>query len=128
MLSRYTLFAAMFFLWTGLLALPGLIGVNPHAAIAALFRADLQLPIWGLVIVSTLLTLIVLVHFQPRLDPNRAALLYVLEPAFAAVFAASIHGEPFEGFKLVGCLMILAANVLVELPKPTLRAAGSSGQ
>ena len=109
-------FTGMFFLWTGLLALPGLAFTDPHAAFAALLRPELQLPIWGLVIVSTVLTLIVLVHFQPSLDPSRAALLYVLEPAFAAVFAALLHGEPFEGFKLAGCLMILLASVIAELP------------
>jgi drug/metabolite transporter (DMT)-like permease len=118
-------FAAVFFLWTGLLALPGLIGADPGAAVAALLRPDLQIPIWGLVVVSTLFTLIVLVHFQPRLDPSRAALLYVLEPGFAALFATLLHDEPFEGFKLAGCLMILFANVAVELPKPRRPAPGS---
>jgi len=109
-------FTGMFFFWTGLLALPGLAGTDPRKAFAALVRPDLQLPIWGLVIVSTILTLIVLVHFQPCLDPSRAALLYVLEPAFAAVFAGLLRHEPFEGYKLAGCSMILLGSVIVELP------------
>ena len=111
-------FAGMLFLWTGLLALPALVGTDPRTIFATLLRADLQLPIWGLVIVATLFTLIILVHFQPRLDPSRAALLYVLEPAFAAVFAALLQGEPFAGWKLLGCLMILAANLLGSRSPP----------
>ena len=111
-------YAAGFFLWTGLIAFAGLVALRGDATtdalIGALFRADLQVPIWGLAVVSTLFTLLVIVRYQPRLDPSRAALLYVLEPAFAAMFAMVLHDESFGGYKLMGCLMLLGANVLVE--------------
>ncbi len=112
-------FSAGYFLWTGLLGLIALIALRGDAdagtLLGALLRPDLQLPLWGLALVSTLFTLVVLVKYQPDLDPSRAALLYVLEPAFAAVFAMALHGEPFGGYKGLGCLILLAANVLVEV-------------
>jgi drug/metabolite transporter (DMT)-like permease len=111
-------FTAAFFLFTGLLALAGLVATRgdatPGALLAALGRADLQLPVWGLALLSTLFTFLLLVRYQPRLDPSRAALLYVLEPAFAAVFAMLVHDEPFGGYKGLGCALLLAANVIVE--------------
>jgi drug/metabolite transporter (DMT)-like permease len=115
-------FACAFFLWTGLLGLAGLIALRGDAGAGAMvdafLRADMQVAIWGLALVSTVFTMVVLIHFQPRLDPSRAALLYVLEPAFAAVFAVALHGESFGGYKLAGCLMLLGANVLVEIRRP----------
>jgi drug/metabolite transporter (DMT)-like permease len=118
-------YSAAFFLWTGLLSLGGLLAFRGDAGAGelagALLRPDLQVPIWGLTLMSTLFTLVVLVRYQPRLDPSRAALLYVLEPAFAALFAVMLHAEPFGGYKLVGCLVLLGANVLVEAPVGRLR-------
>jgi drug/metabolite transporter (DMT)-like permease len=115
-------FACGFFLWTGLLGLAALIALRGDAGagvmVDALLRRDLQVPIWGLALVSTVFTLTILIRYQPRLDPSRAALLYVLEPAFAATFAVMLHGEAFGGYKLVGCIMLLGANVLVEARRP----------
>jgi len=112
-------FSSGYFLWTGVLGLIALLLFRGDATagdlLGALLRPDLQLPIWGLALLSTLFTLVVLVKYQPDLDPSRAALLYVMEPAFAAVFAMALHGEPFGGYKGIGCLMLLGANVLVEI-------------
>jgi drug/metabolite transporter (DMT)-like permease len=84
----------------------------------------LILPVLGLVLLSTLFTLVALIRYQPVLDPSRAALLYVLEPAFAAMFARILVGEPFHGWKLVGCLTLLAANLSVEVrPRRASREA-----
>jgi drug/metabolite transporter (DMT)-like permease len=54
-------------------------------------------------------------RYQPRIDPTRATLLYLMEPIFAAAFAyIAIH----RGMTLpavFGAALILVANALVEL-------------
>ncbi|MCU0726407.1 MAG: DMT family transporter [Planctomycetes bacterium] len=112
-------FAASLFLWTGLLALGALAclrgGASAGELLAPLVRPALGVPIGGLVLLSTIFTLVVLIRFQPALDPSRAALLYLMEPAFAAVFSYFLEGEGFGGRKLAGCLVLLAANAVVEI-------------
>jgi drug/metabolite transporter (DMT)-like permease len=56
-----------------------------------------------------------LTHFQPRLDPTRAALIYLVEPVVAAIFAAlQVHHIP-DWRVAAGAFLILVANVLVEM-------------
>lgn len=56
-----------------------------------------------------------LTHFQPRLDPTRATLIYLIEPIIAALYAAIAVGH-FPGRRIaLGAGLILAANALVEV-------------
>lgn len=115
-------FSCALFLWIGLggaLALgAGALGAGVEAARLASPFADgaLVTSMALLVLVSTIVAMVLINAFQPALDPSRAALLYTLEPAFAAVFAVALHGEAFEDMKLAGCLVLLLANVIVEAP------------
>lgn len=52
--------------------------------------------------------------FQPRLDPTRATLLYLLEPVVAAVYAWAIKDRGPNAVGWLGAALILAANLLVE--------------
>jgi drug/metabolite transporter (DMT)-like permease len=52
-------------------------------------------------------------HFQPRLDPSQAALIYLIEPVVAALFA--MGHRPLTGRVCGGAVLILLANLLVEL-------------
>ncbi|HEY1686460.1 MAG TPA: DMT family transporter [Tepidisphaeraceae bacterium] len=54
-------------------------------------------------------------YFQPRVDPTRAVLLYLCEPIFASVYAWIIAGRGLGKTAVVGALLILCANALVEL-------------
>jgi drug/metabolite transporter (DMT)-like permease len=54
-------------------------------------------------------------RFQPYLDPTRAALLYLLEPIFASIYAWIATGRRLDAKGMSGAGMILLANVLVEL-------------
>jgi drug/metabolite transporter (DMT)-like permease len=54
-------------------------------------------------------------HFQPRLDPTRAALLYLVEPIFASLYAWIAIGRGLAPVAAGGAALILVANVLVEL-------------
>jgi drug/metabolite transporter (DMT)-like permease len=51
---------------------------------------------------------------QRSVPPNRAALLLLLEPVFAAVLAA-LRDDPLDALQLVGAAVILAAITLSEL-------------
>jgi drug/metabolite transporter (DMT)-like permease len=53
--------------------------------------------------------------YQPRLDPTRAALIYLMEPVFAAAYAWVMRGRGLEALAIAGAVLILAANVFVEL-------------
>jgi drug/metabolite transporter (DMT)-like permease len=68
-------------------------------------------------------------HFQPRLDPTRAALLYLAEPIFAATYAWIVAGSALSTTACAGAGLILAANALVEViqsrRKPRTADAGS---
>ena len=56
-----------------------------------------------------------LFYFQPKLDPTRAALIYLAEPIFAAFYASVAVGRTLSVIALLGAGLILAANVLVEI-------------
>jgi drug/metabolite transporter (DMT)-like permease len=54
-------------------------------------------------------------HFQPRMDPTRATLLYLVEPVFASLYAWIMAGRGLAPLAAAGAGLILVANVLVEL-------------
>jgi drug/metabolite transporter (DMT)-like permease len=54
-------------------------------------------------------------RFQREIAPTRAALLYTLEPLFAAFFAALLEGEAMTLRKQLGGAIILGGNLLCEL-------------
>ncbi len=62
--------------------------------------------------------------FQPRVRPERAALIYLLEPLFAGGFAYLYRGQGVTGLMLVGGAMVLLANALVEF-RPVRRKVES---
>jgi len=63
----------------------------------------------------TILAFGMLTHFQPRLDATRAALIYLLEPIVAAVYASLAVGHRLTASAILGGALILVANIVVEL-------------
>jgi drug/metabolite transporter (DMT)-like permease len=53
--------------------------------------------------------------FQPRVAANRAALIYLLEPVFAAIISVPLGFERLTAPLLLGGLLILTGNVVVEV-------------
>lgn len=71
---------------------------------------------WALmVVVPTLIAYGILTIYQPRLDATRAALIYLIEPLFAALYAYMMVKRALLPIQLVGAATILLANLLVEL-------------
>jgi len=55
-----------------------------------------------------------MVLYQPKLDPARAALIYLTEPIFAAAYAWMFAGSSLARPAIAGAALILIANALVE--------------
>lgn len=89
--------------------------LTPGKMAAILAWRDVWLNMLLLALLATIAAFGLLTHFQPRLDPTRAALLYLLEPIMAVIYAAiAVHHYPTV-HTAIGAAMILVANVTVEL-------------
>lgn len=89
----------------------------PHAAWTVLYTAS----------VCSVLAITIMNRFQRDVPPTRAAVLYTLEPVFAAAFAILFAGEPMSLRKILGGTIIVGGNLACELAalRPT---AGGSGR
>jgi drug/metabolite transporter (DMT)-like permease len=54
--------------------------------------------------------------YQPRVTASRAALIYLLEPVFATGYSVLNGYEPLTPSLLAGGALILAGNLVIELP------------
>jgi drug/metabolite transporter (DMT)-like permease len=68
---------------------------------------------------ATALAFIVQTWAQQYTSATRAALLFALEPVFALATAVFIGGEKTTGSALLGCGLILAGILTVELKRPS---------
>jgi drug/metabolite transporter (DMT)-like permease len=76
---------------------------------------DLWISMIYLVIPATVLVTFLQVRFQPQTTPVRAAILFGMEPVFAAVFAFFITGEiPHQG-EIVGGIIIVSGVLISEV-------------
>jgi drug/metabolite transporter (DMT)-like permease len=62
--------------------------------------------------------------YQPRVEPTRAAVVYMLEPIFAAAFAWAVEGAAMTQTALVGAALILLSNIVAEFRWPRRKALG----
>jgi drug/metabolite transporter (DMT)-like permease len=98
-----------------LLVTHGAIPVTLPVQWAILTSSELWLYVMLLIVVSTMAAFGLMFYFQPKLDPTRAALIYLAEPVFAALYAYVAVGRTLSVIALFGAGLILAANVLVEI-------------
>jgi drug/metabolite transporter (DMT)-like permease len=69
-----------------------------------------------LTMLSTILATYLMSTYQPRVPASRAALIYLLEPVFAAVLSIVVGHDSVTARLLLGGALILSGNALVELP------------
>jgi drug/metabolite transporter (DMT)-like permease len=65
-------------------------------------------------VIATLLAFGLQSFFQPKIDPTRAAMIYLTEPIFAAALAWMWIGRSMSAMAIAGAILILAANGLAE--------------
>jgi drug/metabolite transporter (DMT)-like permease len=70
-----------------------------------------------LTMLSTVLATHLMNTYQPRVPASRAALIYLLEPVFAAALSVVVGHDRVTGRLLLGGALILSGNALVELPR-----------
>lgn len=103
---------------------PGGHHMRPAATVGVLTGSpDVWLNILLLTTFPTLGAFSLLNLYQPKLDATRAALIYLVEPVIAAVYAWLMVGRRLDPMTIVGALLILAANVLVEMLSARARTA-----
>lgn len=62
-------------------------------------------------------------YFQSYTSPTRVALIFAMEPVFAALTSFVLIGENLTTVSLIGCLFILTGMICAELPFPKKLAA-----
>jgi drug/metabolite transporter (DMT)-like permease len=82
---------------------------------AIIIGSQLWLHVVLLIVISTMAAFGLMFYFQPKLDPTRAALIYLAEPIFAALYAYIAVGRALSTVALLGASLILAANGLVQV-------------
>ncbi|MBI2921458.1 MAG: DMT family transporter [Planctomycetes bacterium] len=86
---------------------------TPFAALPAILRerdALVGIAVTGLL--ATVGSIALMNRFQKLLSPNRAAVIYTMEPVFAGIFSWIFFGEAFGERKLMGGVLILVGNVI----------------
>ncbi len=74
---------------------------------------------WGLFITSipaTALAFLAQTAFQKETTPTRVALIFALEPVFAALISYLWIDEMLTALQFVGCILIFSGMILAELP------------
>jgi drug/metabolite transporter (DMT)-like permease len=100
---------------TCLFATGGRHGLAPSVAADILAHREVWQNVLLLSLFPTLGAFVLLNIYQPRIDPTRAALIYLIEPIVAAAWAWAAVGRKLGAQSLVGAGLILVANVLVEM-------------
>ncbi|MCE9582960.1 MAG: DMT family transporter [Planctomycetes bacterium] len=89
---------------------------SPFPAIpAALHERAALVGIAVTAILATVGAIALMNHFQRRVSPNRAAVVYTLEPVFAGIFSWIFFGESFGARKLIGGAMVVLGNLACGL-------------
>ncbi|HEX2985381.1 MAG TPA: DMT family transporter [Caproiciproducens sp.] len=82
---------------------------------ADFYTLNLQIPFLYSGALSTMLGFLLQSFGQKYLEPNRTALIISLESVSGAVFSAALLGEKYGVRLLIGCAIVLAANILSNI-------------
>ena len=140
-LDRLGRFARPGHLTAGFFAGPGLLSLALATAVAAagpgvgewwqwtagtLHDPKVQWNIVRLTLLPTVLGFHWMNLYQPRVTASRAALIYLLEPVFAAMYSVWQGHDQITISLLTGGVLILAGNAVIELPNWLPRRATPS--
>jgi drug/metabolite transporter (DMT)-like permease len=91
-------------------------GAPTLASVAALaFERDFLVPMLLASLLATVVALTLMNVFQRDLDPVRAAVLYAIEPVWAAVIAIALGLAHAGAWLWIGGIALLAGNLIAEV-------------
>jgi drug/metabolite transporter (DMT)-like permease len=96
----------------------GIMGIEPDTMLEVWRGPDVTWAILYNAVFCSVVAITVMNRFQRDIAPTRAAVLYALEPLFAAFFAATFVDEAMTWRKLAGGAIIIAGNLVCELRRP----------
>ncbi len=94
----------------------------PHVGALATVPTGTYLAILYLAVVATALIAVLQTYAQQVVPAYVAALIFVLEPAFAALFAFILLGERLGILGWLGGVLVLLAMLVSELPLSSPRS------
>jgi drug/metabolite transporter (DMT)-like permease len=97
------------------LFLPGMPAPLPSNLIQLIATPQAWVSMLLLIALPTLTAFGLMMKYQPRVDPTRAAMVYLMEPVFAAAYAYFAAGRTLGAIGLAGAGLILVANGFAEL-------------
>ena len=90
-------------------------GVAPGQLLRSLGERHVAWTVIYTAVACSVVAMGVLNRFQRDIPATRASVLYMMEPVFAAIFAALLTDEAMTARKLVGGAIIVGGNLLCEL-------------
>lgn len=103
------------------------LGVGPRAIASALGEKDVAWTVLYNAVLCSVVAITLMNRYQRDLAPTRAAVLYTLEPVFAAAFAWA-WGEALTLRLLAGGGIIVGGNLVCELFAARAAAGGATGR
>ena len=106
----------------GVVSLLSFIGSLLFEEPSKMYRLDVLLQsevVIGLLVTAILATAFAFLaqtYFQAYTSPTRVALIFALEPVFAALTSYFVINEAFTASMIAGCVLILAGIILAEWP------------
>lgn len=83
---------------------------------SVLFRSDVVIALLVTSVLATAFAFFVQTNFQKYTSPTRVALIFSMEPVFAALTGFIVANERLSLSAIIGCAFILAGMLLAELP------------
>lgn len=83
---------------------------------SVLFRSDVVIALLVTSVLATAFAFLVQTNFQKYTSPTRVALIFSMEPVFAALTGFIVANERLSLSAIIGCAFILAGMLLAELP------------
>ena len=71
-------------------------------------------------VVDVAFTLSAMIWVQQLVSGTRAALIYALEPMWAALFGVALAGDKLSLFALIGCGLILSGMIIGSVGQDSL--------
>ncbi|WP_042346532.1 DMT family transporter [Bacillus massiliigorillae] len=95
--------------------------------IDVLFQKEVIMGLLITALLATAFAFLAQTYFQAYTSPTRVALIFAMEPVFAAITSYFVINETFTTTMLIGCILIFAGIIFAELPvKKQPIAEGSS--